>query len=192
METQLVRYAREAARELLATEAPASWTRSEKAATHADHAVTTLGRPRGEVMVAAAWLHGIGDAPAIQRTGFAPVDGAVRLLAEGWPTPVVSLVAHQAQSRLVAPAYDATERLALFDRIQGWPSDILDYAIVLGAVDAEAPDPETCVRLAGKQLPASLRMSVRERAERERRLRRAVDRVNAAIIAARASTPAVT
>lgn len=191
VESQLTRYAREAAQLLLATQAPDAWERSMRAAGHADSAVMVLGRPRGEVIVSAAWLHAIGESPTGQRTGFAPVDAAVHLLAEGWPTPVVNLVAHQAQARLVAPAFTASERLALFERIQGWPSDILDYAIVLSLAEGDDQDPESCVRLAGRRLTASLRMSARDRAERERRLRRAVDRVDAAIISARASIPAV-
>jgi len=144
------------------------------------------------MMLAAAWLHAIGESPQIQRTGFAPIDGALHLLSEGWPTPVVNLVAHQAQARLIAPAYCASERLALFERIQGWPSDILDYSIVLGLTDEDPVNPETCIRLAGASVPASLRVSARDRVEREKRLRRAVDRVSAAIIAAKAATPVAT
>jgi hypothetical protein len=178
VDSQLIRYAREAAQTTLSTEAPEAWERSVRAGALADQAVTALDRPRGEIIIAST------------RTGCWPIDGAVHLLAEGWPTPVVNLVAHQAQARLIAPAWDATERLALFERIQGWPSDILDYSIVMAMSAADPPDPESCVRLAGKQVPASLRISARDRAERERRLRRAVDRVHASIIAAQAATPA--
>lgn len=190
VDSQLIRYAREAAQTTLSTEAPEAWERSVRAGALADQAVTALDRPRGEIIIASAWLHAIGDSPSTTRTGCWPIDGAVHLLAEGWPTPVVNLVAHHAQARLIAPAWDATERLALFERIQGWPSDILDYSIVMAMSAADPPDPEYCVRLAGKQVPASLRISARDRAERERRLRRAVDRVHASIIAAQAATPA--
>lgn len=190
MDSQLIRYAREASELALSSEAPLAWARSVRAAALADEAVTVLDRPRGEIIISAAWLHAIGQSPAAARTGCYSVDGAVQLLAEGWPTPVVNLVAHQTQSRLIAPAWDATERLALFERIQGWPSDILDYSAVMSLNDAESSDPEVCVRMANMQLPASLKISARTRAERERRLRRAVDRVHASIIAARASTPA--
>ncbi len=190
MGSQLIRYAQEAAQVCLSSDAPQAWERSTRAAGHAEVAVTRLGRPRAEIMIAAAWLHAVGESPVVQRTGFAPVDGAVQLLADGWPTPVVNLVAHQTQARLVAPAYDAVERLSLFERIQGWPSDILDYAIVMGLADGEASDPEVRVRLASKSLPMTLRIAARDRSERERRLRRAVDRVDAALIATRTSTPA--
>ena len=189
MDSQLLRYSRECARTLLAEHVPGAWARSEAAACRAASAVQALGRPRGEIIIAAAWLHAVGDAPSIRGTGLTPVDGAVHLLAEGWPTPVINLVAHQGQARLIAPAFDATEQLALFERIQGWPSDILDYSVVMAlSVDQES-DPEACLRLAAKALPASLKMTARDRAERERRLRRAVDRVNAALIGARVPTP---
>lgn len=189
MDSQLLRYSQECARTLLAEYVPAAWARSERAAQQADAAAKVLGRPRGEIIIAAAWLHAVGESPSVSSTGFAPIDGAVHLLAEGWPTPVVNLVAHQGQARLIAPAFDATERLALFDRIQGWPSDILDHSIVMGLPDDAGRDPEACIRLAAQRLPASLRISARDRAERERRLRRAVDRVNAALIAARVPAP---
>lgn len=174
---------------LLAEHVPGAWARSKAAAHQAASAVQALGRPRGEIIVAAAWLHAVGDAPSIRGTGLAPVDGAVHLLAEGWPTPVINLVAHQGQARLIAPAFDATEQLALFERIQGWPSDILDYCVVMALSGEQESDPEACLRLAAKALPASLKMTARDRAERERRLRRAVDRVNAALIGARVPTP---
>lgn len=189
MDSQLLRYSQECARALLAVDAPEAWAQSERAAQQADTAVEALERPRGEIIVAAAWLHAIGDSPSVRSSGFAPVDGAVHLLAGGWPTPVVNLVAHQGQARLIAPAFDATERLALFDRIQGWPSDILDHSIVMALPDVPQSDPEACLRLAAQSLPASLKMTARDRAERERRLRRAVDRVNAALIAARVPAP---
>jgi hypothetical protein len=187
--SQLIRYAQDAARELLASGAPDAWARSERSAAQAARAVSILNRPRGEIIEAAAWLHAIGHSPEIRGSGFAPVDGAVHLLAEGWPTPVINLVAHQGQARLIAPAYGAIEQLTLFERIQGWPSDILDYAIVMAVSGEEHPDPEACLRQAAKGLPASLRMTARDRAERERRLRRAVDRVSAAMVSARSPSP---
>ncbi len=188
MDSQLLRYSQDCARTLLESGAPAAWERSSRAANKAERVVAALERPRGEMIISAAWLHAIGEAPSIRKTGFAPVDGAVHLLAEGWPTPVVNLVAHQGQSRLIAPAYEATEQLALFERIQGWPSDILDYAIATSLTDAPEADSDYCVRLASKALPPSLRMTARDRAERERRLRRAIDRVNAALMASRSPT----
>ena len=192
MDSQLLRYSQECAFSMLGSDVPGAWDRSQRAAHQASLAVDALGRPRGEMIIASAWLHAVGEAPTARSTGFAPVDGAVNLLAQGWPSPIVSLVAHQGQARLIAPAFDAIEELALFERIQGWPSDILDYAITTSLPDDIDPDPEACLRLAAKGLPATLRITARDRAERERRLRRAVDRVSAATIAARSPAHSVT
>lgn len=189
MDSQLLRYAQECAQVMLESSAPAAWERSKRAGQRAAMTVEILGRPRGEIMVAAAWLHAVGELPDVRGTGFAPVDGAVHLLSEGWPTPVVNLVAHQGQARLIAPAFDATGQLALFERIQGWPTDILDHSIVMALPDGADPDPDAALRAAAKAMPTSMRITARDRAERERRLRRAVDRVKAALIAARAPTP---
>ena len=189
VDSQLIRYARDFAQSQLCPDSPRTWMRTVQAAEHAGGAVRALERPRGEMIVAAAWLHAIGESPACRTTGLAPVDGAVRLLAEGWPAPVVQLVAHQGQARLLAPAFDATVQLALFERIQGWPSDILDYSVVMSLAEGTDPDPEACLRQAAKEVPTTLRISARDRTERERRLRRAVDRVSAALIAARQPTP---
>jgi hypothetical protein len=189
VDSQLLRYSQECAFSMLGSDVPGAWDRSQRAAHQASLAVDALGRPRGEMIIAAAWLHAVGEAPTARSTGFVPVDGAVNLLAQGWPSPIVSLVAHQGQARLIAPAFDAIEELALFERIQGWPSDILDYSIVMGMPEDSPSDAEACLRLASRGLPTSLRISARDRAERERRLRRAVDRVDAALIAARSPVP---
>lgn len=180
-----MRYAQDCARTLLADDHPERWEQSKRAGAQATTVVEVLDRPRGELMVAAAWLHAVGHARAVVSSGCVPIDGAVHLLAEGWPTPVVNLVAHQGQARLIAAAYGDVERLALFDRIQGWPSDILDYAVTMGLSTEGTADPEIGLRLAAKQVPASLAITARDRSLRERRLRRAVDRVHAALIAAR-------
>lgn len=136
------------------------------------------------MIVAAAWLHAVGEGTGLRSTGFAPVDGAVYLLSEGWPDPVVSLVAHQAQSRMLAPVFRACEQLALFERIQGWPSDITDFAVVMALGDGPNPDPDQCLRESTLRIPATLGISARDRGERERRLRRAIDRVQSSLIAA--------
>lgn len=180
--SQLLRYARECARANLEVQAPSAWQRGERAAGHASHVVHELARPRGDVIVAAAWLHALGEAPRLVRTGFSPVDGALHLLAEGWPSPVISLVAYQAQARLLAPAFDATGQLALFERIQGWPSDIVDYSCVMALSPDPRPDPEECLRRAACAFTPARSVRPRDADERERRLRRAMDRVQAQLI----------
>ena len=141
------------------------------------------------MITAAAWLHAIGESPDLTRSGLVPLDGALHLLTSGWPEPVVSLVAHQMQSRLVAGTFASYESLGLIERIQGWPSDIMDYAVVMSLAPAGLADPEMGLRRASESLPTTLRITARDRAERDRRIRRAVDRVSAAVISAGATAP---
>ena len=130
----LARYAREYAGSLLDGRT-ADLAKAEAAARQAEAASSALRGPRPEMLVAAAQLHAIGKAPGLVRTGFVPVDGAMGLMAMGWPDPVVSLVGHQTQSRLISQTLGAGPQLALIPRIQGWPSDILDYAILTAGTD---------------------------------------------------------
>ena len=189
MAEQLIRYSRDCAEQLLEHVCPDAWLRSQTAARHAEGAATALGRPRAEIITAAAWLHAIGESPDLTRSGLAPLDGALHLLTSGWPEPVVSLVAHQMQSRLVAGAFASYESLGLIERIQGWPSDIMDYAVVISLAPAGLADPEMGLRRASESLPTTLRITARDRAERDRRIRRAVDRVSAALISTGATAP---
>lgn len=55
-----------------------------------------------ELLVAAAWLHDIGYAPAIASTGFHPIDGARWLRAQRADEALVSLVAHHSCARVEA------------------------------------------------------------------------------------------
>lgn len=132
-----MRYAGELAQTRLASE-PGLLGRSARAGAQADVAAQALARPRPEMLVAAAWLHAIGSGGADVRTGFAPVDGGLELLSLGWPQPVISLVAHQAQSRMIAKYMVASHELSLIPRIQGWPADILDFAILTSGPDGHA------------------------------------------------------
>jgi hypothetical protein len=174
---QLIRYARDCAFQHLSDPCGDAWAKSERAAHLAEVAAAELQRPRSEMIVAAAWLHAIGQAPDLRLTGLPPVDGAQYLLSQGWPYPVVALVAHQAQSRMLAATYGAQSELALVNRIQGWPADIIDYAVVMSA----GSDVDECLRACGRSVPGDPSVPARIAAEREKRLRRAVDRVTQAM-----------
>jgi putative nucleotidyltransferase with HDIG domain len=54
------------------------------------------------LLAAAAWLHDIGYAATVHRTGFHPLDGALVLREMGWPLQVAALVAHHSGARYVA------------------------------------------------------------------------------------------
>jgi len=178
----LIRYAQEFAEVTLGTDSPL-YLRGQVAASQAQLAATSLGRPRPEVLVAAAWLHAIGEAPDAARTGLVSVDGATFLLANGWPEPVISLVAHQLQSRMLAETYGAADSLALIERVQGWPADIVDYAVITTG-DQEAVSVDQGLQAIWQVAIAERRLSPALREERQGRLRRAADRVQSAIAAA--------
>jgi putative nucleotidyltransferase with HDIG domain len=55
-----------------------------------------------ELLVAAAWLHDIGYAASLSKTGFHPLDGARFLQAIGAPDRLCRLVAHHTGARVEA------------------------------------------------------------------------------------------
>lgn len=66
------------------------------------------------LLVAVAWLHDIGYAPGLKRTGFHPLDGGLALREMGWSLQVCSLVAHHSGARFVAAVRQLDDRLAEF------------------------------------------------------------------------------
>ena len=174
-----MRYARELATTRLAGD-PAMVGRSELAAAQTQRAARTLGRPRPELLISAAWLHGIGLAPEADKTGFVPVDGGLELLSLGWPGPVVSLVAHQAQARLIAKYATTGHELSLFSRIQGWPADILDYSILTAGPDGIRSVSDGLEEIRAEQ-QSDPRIPEKVAAERLARLERAGMRVAKAL-----------
>jgi hypothetical protein len=67
-----------------------------------------------EVLVAAAWLHDIGYAPDISRTGFHPLDGADYLQQQGFPMRIVELVAHHSGARFEAAERGLSDELSRY------------------------------------------------------------------------------
>lgn len=73
-------------------------------------------------MVAAAWLHDVGYASSVRRTGFHPLDGAVFVRSAGFGELVASLVAFHTGAHL-----EASERgLPGLSEFGGPPTDVLD------------------------------------------------------------------
>jgi hypothetical protein len=69
------------------------WLHTEGVAARARSLVAALDDLDGEVLMAAAWLHDVGYAPALVVSGFHPLDGARWLLGRG-EGRVAGLVAH--------------------------------------------------------------------------------------------------
>ncbi len=80
-----------------------------------------------ETAACAGWLHDIGYAPDLRRTGFHSLDGAV-WLAERGELRLAGLVAHHSSSISEAKARGLAARIAAFPDERSLVSDILCYA----------------------------------------------------------------
>jgi putative nucleotidyltransferase with HDIG domain len=67
-----------------------------------------------ELLVMAGWLHDIGYAPEIARTGMHALDGAVHLRELGYPERLVCLVAHHTGARFEAAERGLSAELEAF------------------------------------------------------------------------------
>lgn len=89
-------------------------------------------------VIASAWLHDIGYAQALSRTGFHPLDGALFLMSDGWPERIVRLVAHHSLAALEAPFYGVGHHMGVIEVVSGLDADIL-AAADLGAGLGDPP-----------------------------------------------------
>jgi hypothetical protein len=93
---------------------------------------------------AAAYLHDVGYAPALRRTGFHPLDGAWFVADQFGDARLASLVAHHSEARFQARLTGCDQSLAAFPRERSPVADALTY----------------CDQLTG---PTGMRVSLRER-----------------------------
>lgn len=90
------------------------------------------------VLVSAAWLHDVGYAAAISRTGFHPLDGARYLRAAGSDKRVVNLVAHHSLALVEAEERGADrELLTEFPLDPSLPHDALCYCDMTTGPDGQ-------------------------------------------------------
>ncbi len=123
----LVRRAAALAHSLLAHD-PRRLRHSAAVAAQAQRLVPAVGRPSGPFLVAAAWMHDIGYAPALQHKGFHPLDGAHHLRDTGWHRIICNLVANHSGSRFLAADRGLGADLAEFPYIETPLSDALTVA----------------------------------------------------------------
>ncbi|MHC9294337.1 HD domain-containing protein [Mycobacterium sp. LTG2003] len=81
-----------------------------------------------DALVAAGWLHDIGYLPALGRTGFHPLDGALYLREHGWRDDICAMVAHHSGSRFVARVRGLGSSLGVFEFVEDESSDVLTVA----------------------------------------------------------------
>lgn len=80
----------------------------------------------GEYLIAAAYLHDIGYAPELKRTGFHPIDGAIYLRAQGYER-LACLVAHHSEAQFEARLRGLESELAQFLREHSPLAEALNY-----------------------------------------------------------------
>ncbi len=105
------------------------------AAKAASYVALRVPSSQADTIVAAAWLHDIGFATSLRRSGFHPLDGAIYLQDLGWGAPVVSLVAHHSHSRVLAAHLHLGSALAAFPEPDEMSAHVLAYADVVAGAD---------------------------------------------------------
>ncbi len=112
-----------------------------QAVAHRANEIAHVVRGDATVLVAAAWLHDIGYAPALVDTGFHPLDGARWLRESGIDTRVASLVAHHSCALLEADERGLTEPLiSEFSLEKSATADALWYCDMTIGPDGERLD----------------------------------------------------
>ncbi len=140
MEPRPASLAKDVAENLLAEALPRRWQHVCAVAAKAQEIAPKLLTPTdAQTLVCAAWLHDIGYAPSLAKTGFHPLDGANGLRAQGYDDLVVGLVAYHSCSEL-----EAQERglpASLYDAFAKPPQDLSDA--LLYADMTTGPDGQT-------------------------------------------------
>lgn len=104
------------------------WLHTSAVADRAVLAASTIEPGDRGLLLAAAWLHDLGYAPQVARTGFHPLDGARFLKKVGAPDRVVNLVANHSCARFEAHERDLLLELAPYELEVGPVADALIYA----------------------------------------------------------------
>lgn len=126
--------AREVAGAHLAMEHPGRWAHVRGVAARAGQVAAALDPVEGGVLVAAAWLHDIGYAPALRRTGAHQLDGAA-FLREAGQERLAALVAHHSESRFELGLLGLAEQLAIYADEDSSLSQALTYCDVTTGPD---------------------------------------------------------
>jgi putative nucleotidyltransferase with HDIG domain len=125
---ELTAKARDLAASLLYESLPRRWRHVQAVGTKAQRVSAVLAEADREVLVAAAWLHDIGYAPPLVRSGFHPLDGARWLRSRGFDERVTCLVAHHTCALLEADERGLAGELGTeFSREESPTADALWY-----------------------------------------------------------------
>ena len=105
-------------------------------------------------IAAAAWLHDLGYAPALMRTGFHPLDGASFLSDEGAHDLVIRLVAHHTGARFEAEERGLQRELARFPLPNADDLDTLTLLDLVTSPTGEFTTPEERINEILSRYPA--------------------------------------
>ncbi len=128
-----VEWAAAHAAELL-SKLPRRWIHTEGVVERARRVGEVAVPDESEVLVAAAYLHDIGYAPKLARTGFHPLDGALYLRELG-EERLAGLVAYHSGAEAEARLRGLGDQLATFARERSEVADALTYCDVTTAPD---------------------------------------------------------
>ena len=134
----LLPWARDLAEQLLAEPLPRHWAHSQGVGRRAESLATVLG-DEAELLAAAAWLHDIGSAPELMKTGMRNLDGAryLRDIAGADPR-ICSLVANHTCACIEARNRGMHDELEMeFPPVDGLLADALTYCDMCTTPDGE-------------------------------------------------------
>lgn len=140
---ELLTWARRLAEQLLAEPLPRRWAHSQGVGRRAETLADVL-EDNAELLAAAAWLHDIGYAPKLAKTGFHPLDGARYLRdVERADSRLCSLVAHHSCACIEANLRGLHAVLMEeFQPVGGLLADALAYCDMTTLPDGSATDVE--------------------------------------------------
>ncbi|MGH9108672.1 MAG: HD domain-containing protein [Acidimicrobiales bacterium] len=117
------------------------WLHSKAVASKAAELADRLRLPDGDVLVAAAYLHDVGYAPAVALTGFHPLDGGRHLRQLGEDRLAV-LAAQHGGSAEEAALRQLADAMAEFHREESHVARLLDYCDLTIGPNGEDMSPD--------------------------------------------------
>src|SRR5215472_12608702 len=145
--------AEDLAEAMLAISLPRRWRHVRSVARRARWVAKQLSLP--DELIAAAWLHDIGYAPDLVKTGFHPLDGARYLHGVGVDGQVVSLVAYHSCAHIEADVRGLGAELASeFSPADSLLADVLLYCDMTTGPDGDYVRPaDRLVEIRGRYGP---------------------------------------